>query len=182
MISLTRPTTPPHLCEIQFYFLLSPRPPRVAEFPERALFPAFDFIAATTTAQYSSPLGSAPPLNNTSKLSLREREEGREKERGWNLAWRESVEPPVVHFRAWLFEGKYFYVRRGGILDAFLIPFSWIRKRVYVIRNDEIFGRLFVRWWKKEVWERGKLERKMFFFLSFNEEVSLLVSGVWILF
>lgn len=25
-------------------------------------------------------------------------------------------------------------------------------------------------------------ERKMFFFLSFNEEVSLLVSGVWILF
>lgn len=72
MISLTRPTTPPHLCEIQFYFLLSPRPPRVAEFPERALFPAFDFIAATTTAQYSSPLGSAPPLNNTSKLSLQE--------------------------------------------------------------------------------------------------------------
>lgn len=134
MVSLTRPTTPPLWNSILFLALISPRPPRVAEFPERALFPAFDFIAATTTAQYSSPLGSAPPLNNTSKLSLREREEGREKERGWNLAWRESEKTPVVHFRAWLFEGKYFYVRRGGILDAFLIPSSWIRKRVYVIR------------------------------------------------
>lgn len=82
MVSLTRPTTPPLRNSILFLALISPRPPRVAEFPERALFPAFDFIAATTTAQYSSPLGSAPPLNNTSKLSLREREEGREKERG----------------------------------------------------------------------------------------------------
>lgn len=173
VVSLTRPTPspppPPLRNSILFLALISPHPSPRRGISGTRTFPRI-LVVRFYRGQYNGAIfisvGSAPPLNNTSKLSLREWGGG-----GWNLAWRESVKPRL-HFRAWLFRRKVFSRTVGG--EEFSMRF-WYHllehvKRVRVIRTKKFSDACSVE--KRSMRERARdrWRGRCFFFCLMNEK------------